>query len=151
MQKTTSGVGRLAPVGHHANPGPGRPFDYKDSGTDNYGIDEKVNPLETEKKQRRRVGKPQTVRPEAPNIVSTWRDIATQSATLTEALETMNKALGMKLTHSRIAQWEQEEKAPSGRVVNYMLSVVVPVLLLEQGAGEPSAKAFSEKIRIPGL
>jgi len=101
--------------------------------------------------RRRRVGKPQTVTPESPNLVSTWRAIATKDDTLTEALETMNRALGMKLTHSRVAEWEQEEKAPSTRVVNYMLATVIPALVIELGQDERQAMAVASQLRIPGI
>ena len=57
----------------------------------------------------------------------------------------------MKLTHTRITQWEQEEKTPSARVVNYMLATVVPALLLEQGLSETKAQELAVKVRVPGL
>lgn len=100
---------------------------------------------------KRRVGKPPTVKPESPNLVSTWRAIVTRSDSLTEALETLNAALNMKLTHSRITEWEREGKAPSARVVNYMLATVVPALLLEQGINEAKALEIAGKVRVPGL
>lgn len=100
---------------------------------------------------KRRVGKPPTVKPQAPNLVSSWRGIVTRSGTLTEALETMNAALGMKLTHSRITEWEREEKAPSTRVVNYMLATVMPALLLELGISENKIPELAGRVRIPGL
>ncbi|AOS36956.1 hypothetical protein AVM72_16430 (plasmid) [Piscirickettsia salmonis] len=110
-----------------------------------------MNPLKATEQHKRRVGKPQTVKPEAPNLVSSWRAIVTRTGTLTEALETMNAALGMKLTHSRITEWEREEKAPSTRVVNYMLATVVPALLLDQGLNENKVRELAGKVRVPGL
>lgn len=107
--------------------------------------------MKATEQHKRRVGKPQTVKPEAPNLVSSWRAIVTRSGTLTEALETMNAALGMKLTHSRITEWEREEKAPSTRVVSYMLATVVPALLLDQGLNENKIRELAGKVRVPGL
>lgn len=107
-------------------------------------------PLKAEQ-PKRRVGKPATVKPAAPNLVSTWRAIVTRTDTLTEALETINAALGMKLTHSRITEWEREEKAPSTRVVNYMLATVIPALLLEQGMNDARVQQLAAQVRVPGL
>lgn len=101
--------------------------------------------------KKRGVGKPATVKPEAPNLVSSWRAIVTRAGTLTEALETMNSALGMRLTHSRITEWEREEKSPSTRVVNYMLATVVPAILLNQGLNEKKVRELAGKVRVPGL
>ncbi|EJE4183732.1 hypothetical protein M3890_004649 [Vibrio parahaemolyticus] len=99
-----------------------------------------------------RVGKPATVQPNSPNLVSTWRSIVTRGdGTLTDALSVMNTALGMKLTHSRIAQWEKDEKAPSSTVINYMLATVIPALLVELGHSDNKARSISSKVRIPGL
>ena len=100
---------------------------------------------------KRRAGKPPTVKPETPNLVSSWRAIATREDSLTEALEVMNAALDMKLTHSRITEWEREEKSPSSRVINYMLATVVPVILIEQGVNENKIQELTKKVRIPGL
>lgn len=107
--------------------------------------------MKATERPRKRVGKPPTVKPEAPNLVSTWRAIATRRDTLTEALKTLNTSLGMKITHSRITEWEREEKAPSTRVVNYMLATVVPALLLDQGVSENKVREIAEKVRVPGL
>ncbi len=63
----------------------------------------------------------------------------------------MNAALGMKLTHSRITEWEREEKAPSTRVVNYMLATVMPALLVDQKIRENKVRELTGKVRIPGL
>lgn len=63
----------------------------------------------------------------------------------------INAALGMKLTHSRITEWEREEKAPSTRVVNYMLATVVPALLVAEGLPERQARHVAGQVRIPGL
>lgn len=131
--------------------GAGRTFDYEDYGFKYYAIDTKVNLLEATDQRKRRVGKPPTVKPDAPNLVSSWRSIVTRSDTLTEALETMNAALSMRLTHSRITEWEREGKAPSARVVNYMLATVVPALLVEQGLSEAKARELAGKVRVPGL
>lgn len=140
---------KVAPASHHATPGP--PY-LRLRGLRNhyYAITNEVKSLNNEQR-RRRVGKPQTVTPESPNLVSTWRAIATKDDTLTEALETMNRALGMKLTHSRVAEWEQEEKAPSTRVVNYMLATVIPALVIELGQDERQAMAVASQLRIPGI
>lgn len=91
------------------------------------------------------------MQPEAPNLVSTWRAIVTRDDTLTGALAILNAALNMKVTHSRITQWEREEMAPSSRVVNYMLATVIPALLLEQGVSEARLRDLSAKVRIPGV
>lgn len=108
--------------------------------------------LKPQIKKTGRVGKPATVQPDSPNLVSTWRSIVTRGdGTLTEALAVMNAALGMKLTHSRIAQWEKDEKAPSSAVINYMLATVIPALLNELGHSDSKARAISSKVRIPGL
>lgn len=101
--------------------------------------------------KKKRVGRPQSVQPLSPNLVSTWRQIATRSASLTEALETMNSALDMKLTHSRITDWERENKVPSSKVINYMLATVIPVLLLQQNISQSKALEVSSKVRIPGV
>lgn len=110
-----------------------------------------VKPLNEKVIKKRGVGKPPTVKPEAPNLVSTWRAIVTRTDTLTGALETLNTVLDMKLTHSRITEWEREEKAPSTRVINYMLATVMPALLLEQGHNEKKVKEIAVQVRIPGV
>ncbi|HCE5184935.1 hypothetical protein [Vibrio parahaemolyticus] len=108
--------------------------------------------MKAETKKTGKVGKPATVKPQSPNLVSTWRMVVTRSGgSLTEALAVMNGALGMKLTHSRIAQWEKDEKAPSNTVINYMLATVIPALLVELGHSDAKARDISSKVRIPGL
>lgn len=107
--------------------------------------------MSTTEQPKRRVGRPATVTPAAPNLVSSWRGIVTRRGTLTEALETMNAALGMRLTHSRITQWERAEKTPSSAVVDYMLATVVPALLVDQGLTDAKACEIAAQVRIPGV
>lgn len=95
-------------------------------------------------------GRPARPGPQEINLVSTWRSAMTQDATsLTEALESMNKTLGMSITHSRIAEWEKEERMPSQAVIAHMLQTVLPDLLIKAGLDEPNAHALMERVRIP--
>jgi len=107
--------------------------------------------LNTDKQHKRGPGRPPTVKPLSPNLVSTWKAIVTRNNSLTSALKTMNLALEMKLTHSRITEWERERKAPSPMVINYMLSTVIMALLLDEGTSEAEAYAIAAQIRVPGL
>lgn len=132
-------------------PGSAVPFDYKDYGVSHYATHTTVNSLNEKVTKKRGVGKPPTVKPEAPNLVSTWRALVTRTDTLTEALTTLNTVLGMKITHSRITEWERDEKAPSTRIINYMLATVVPALLLEQGHKEKEVREIAAQVRIPGV
>lgn len=93
-----------------------------------------------------------TVVPAGPNLVSTWRQIATQGGEmpLVVALDQLNTALGTRYRHDSITQWEQSlnGRKPSQEVINYMMSIVLPYLLKEAGLSAYKAKAITEKVYI---
>jgi transcriptional regulator with XRE-family HTH domain len=73
-------------------------------------------------KPKKRVGRPLSYDKFETNLISTWKEVVTRSGTLTEALKLINDYLGLKITHSRLSDWEKGKRAPSPTVINYLLA-----------------------------
>ncbi|MEE9303230.1 hypothetical protein [Candidatus Vondammii sp. HM_W22] len=67
------------------------------------------------------------------NLITAYIEVVNQASTLAVALREMNNALGTRHTHSRIREWERGDRLPTAMAINYMLSIVLPVLLADEG------------------
>ncbi len=84
-----------------------------------------------------------------PNLVSTFKQVATrEGAPMADVLARLNSALGTNYTHSALCSMERGDRRPSPALINYMLAEVVPVLLVDAGLSRRSALNILKKIRL---
>lgn len=103
-------------------------------------------------KPTKKIGRPPATEPVIkPNLAATWRDINASDKSLKEALTKLNNVLGMKVTHSRLSEWEQDRKTPSPAVIDYMLNDTLKVLLKQHSGSTEDTESIIKKLRIPGL
>ncbi|BCK65791.1 hypothetical protein KAM448_35250 [Aeromonas caviae] len=95
------------------------------------------------------------------NLVSVWVNLKTSDgSSIQNALDELNSALGIKLTHSRLKQYQTSNalsqglarpyRRPSINIINYMLADVLSSLLMDEGLSDESVKKIISKVSILG-
>jgi len=95
------------------------------------------------------------------NLVSVWINLKTSDGSpIKSALDELNLALGMKLTHSRLKEYQTSNKGskdlarplrrPSIHIINYMLADVLKTLLKDDGISEHRINEIISKVSILG-
>lgn len=95
------------------------------------------------------------------NLVSVWVNLKTSDgSSIQNALDELNSALGIKLTHSRLKQYQTSNalsqglarpyRRPSINIINYMLADVLSSLLMDEGLSDESVKKIIGKVSILG-
>jgi|GEM_PF-5691434 len=81
-----------------------------------------------------------TVVPAGENLVSSWRKIVTNNGEidLKTPLDKMNKSLNISIQHSRVTAWEQGNRQPGQKVINYMMKIVLKEMLGNLGVSNSS-------------
>lgn len=100
-------------------------------------------------KPQKRVGRPLSYDRFDTNLISTWKEVATRSGTLTEALKMINDHLGLKITHSRLSDWEKGKRAPSPTVINYLLAEALRDKLTELEIEQDQIEEIILQLSIP--
>lgn len=95
------------------------------------------------------------------NLVSEWIKFKTaDGSTIKSALDDLNAALGLKLTHSRLNQYTQSNEGveglkrpyrrPSIPIINYMMTDVLGYLLKNEGLSATKINDIVNKVTIIG-
>ena len=95
------------------------------------------------------------------NLVSTWINLKTSDGSpIKSALDELNSALGMKLTHSRLKEYQTSNalsqslarplRRPSITIINYMLADVLKTLLKDDGLSDKRINEIIGKVSILG-
>ena len=73
------------------------------------------------------------------NLISTFIEVVTLDGSLAEAIRAMNATLDTRYTNSRLREWERGDRQPTPQVMDYMLGIVLPWLLEQEGCPMRSA------------
>jgi len=95
------------------------------------------------------------------NLVSVWVSLKTSDGTpIKSALDELNSALGIKLTHSRLKEYQTSNalsnnlvrplRRPSIKIINYMLADVLEHFLTEDGLEDERISEIISKVSILG-
>lgn len=85
------------------------------------------------------------------NLITTWLEVETREPgrTMADALRDMNKALKRQYQQSKLRKWERGELLPDNLAIDYMLSRIAPVLLLDEGLSKAKASRIAAKLALP--
>lgn len=95
------------------------------------------------------------------NLVSVWVSLKTSDgSSIKSALDELNSALGIKLSHSRLKQYQtsnalsiglaRPHRRPSISIINYMLADVLKSLLAEDGLSQDRINVIISKVSVLG-
>ena len=98
---------------------------------------------------KKKVGRPLRADPIITNLINTWIEVVTREGTLAESLALMNKTLDVKVTHSRLRDWEKAKRSPSPIIINYMMQMVISDLLKQLEIDSKKLNEILAKIYIP--
>ena len=83
------------------------------------------------------------------NLVSTFIEVVTLDGSLAQAIRAMNATLNARYTNSRLREWERGDRQPTLQVVDYMLGIVLPWLLEQEGISQDAIDRLVQRCRLP--
>ena len=83
------------------------------------------------------------------NLISTFIEVVTRDGSLAEAIRAMNTALDTHYINSRLREWERGDRQPTPQVMDYMLGIVLPWLLEQEGFRQNKVDRLVRQCRLP--
>lgn len=83
------------------------------------------------------------------NLISTFIEVISSHGSLAEGIREMNATLNTRYTHSRLREWERGDRQPTPQVMDYMLGIVVPWLLEQEGISQADVDRLVRQCRLP--